>query len=116
MSEKKEEKKGTDGKSIIDRAAENLKKVRAHIKHNLANLAKAEGAIEELVREQVDLPTDIQITALVSIPARTVITVDKNELDTVLMGMAKGQIVAKGDNTFVLVIKERVKSPPPKKE
>lgn len=94
---------------IVKEATEHLKEVRAKIVDNIKALTQTEDAIHRLVREQVNLPTDIQISTLVGVPVGTVITADKNDLDCVLMGMAKGQIISR-DGAFVLIIKKRVKS------
>lgn len=94
---------------IVKEATANLKEARAKIVDNIKALTQTEDAIQQLVREQVNLPTEIQITALVSVPAGAMIKADKTDLDCVLMGMAKGQIISR-DGAFVLIIKERIKS------
>ena len=93
---------------ILANGAKRLRLLRDAIKNNLDILARTEEAIEVLIREQVGLPQDIQISALCGISSGTVIKVDKQNLDCVLFGQAKGQLI-KRDGEVVLVIHKRTR-------
>jgi len=93
---------------IVAMAMDDLRATRGKITENLKALGNIEDAIEACVREQVDLPQDIQLSALCGISSGTVIKVDKQNLDCVLLGQAKGQLV-KRDGEVVLVIHKRTR-------
>jgi len=93
---------------IVGNAAEQLKFARDAIKRNLIALDQVEDAIEACVHKQVGLPQDIQLSALCGISSGTVIKVDKQNLDCVLLGQAKGQLIRR-DGEVVLVIHKRTR-------
>lgn len=96
--------------TVIADATEELKLARNAIKRNLEALDNIEKSIQTLIREQVGLPQDIQLSALCGISSGTVIKVDKANLDAVLSGQAKGQFIRRDpDGEVTLIIKKRTR-------
>lgn len=94
---------------FVEGVARGLSETRDLIKENLAALRKIEESIQVVLRDQADLPQDIQLSALVGISAGTVIKVDRVNLDCVLSGQAKGQFIRNEAGEVVLIIHKRTR-------